>query len=305
MVTAPEITAEEHPVCTVVDVEVDRGRPEDVACGYEGRSDRVGDPKRLVVGSGRQQLERGLGIGRGVQGERRVVPAEAAFVRESSLLLVNVCAVGEQDLAEVAGSSCRMDRAGESVTDEAGEPATVVDVGVREHDGIDGVRVDRKRVPVAPSELAHALEEASVDHHAASAVVDDEAAAGDGAGGAEESQQRGGHIAHARASTSSQRLAGCGSLTIITGHVACRMNPEVTLPSVSRDSPLRPWEDATISDACIRSAKSGIETAGCPSWSSSNSTRCPDLARQVVSESRCVHAVDHVSARGRSARSGR
>src|SRR5262245_56385262 len=61
---------------------------------------------------------------------------------------------------------------------------------VREHDGVDGLRIDRKRLPVPLAQLLQSLEQAAVDEDALSTRLEQMFRSGDGARGAEKRERR-------------------------------------------------------------------------------------------------------------------
>ncbi len=73
----------------------------------------------------------------------------------------------------------------------AGQAARVVDMGMREDDGVDVPCGDGQRLPVALAQLLASLEETAVDEHPLAVVLEEELGARDGARRAEE--VNGGH----------------------------------------------------------------------------------------------------------------
>jgi hypothetical protein len=121
----------------------------DSVCHFDGRVEGDGPEERKGVGC----------VVRCVQRECRVVLGETAFVGEACLFLLDVGGVGEEDRAEFARLAGREDRPAIATTDQSGEPAAVVDVGVRDDDGVDGGRIDREGLPVRQSVAFGALEQ--------------------------------------------------------------------------------------------------------------------------------------------------
>ena len=68
---------------------------------------------------------------------------------------------------------------------QSGKVAAVVDVGVGEHDRVNGVGRYRERRPVLEPELLAALEQSAVDHDPATSGLDERLAAGDRPGAPE------------------------------------------------------------------------------------------------------------------------
>jgi hypothetical protein len=71
------------------------------------------------------------------------------------------------------------------VLDEHRQPAAAVEVRMADHDGIDGLHIDRQRLPVALAVQLQALEQAAVEQEARTTDLDQMLRAGDAVGGAE------------------------------------------------------------------------------------------------------------------------
>ena len=122
---------------------------------------------------------------------KNILIAVLALIGKTRLFLLEVCGVREEDLTEFTGGGRGDDGAREPVTGEAGQPTTVIDVGVGHDHGIDGGGVDRERLPVGQPVALRSLEHPGIDEHRCPTRAHQEAAAGDGAGRSEELQ--GGH----------------------------------------------------------------------------------------------------------------
>ena len=90
------------------------------------------------------------------------MPGVAVLVRLPRVFLLQPPRVGEDDATEILRARRAEHAAAESARDEPREVAGVVHVGVGEHDRVDGGRVDRQGIPVAPPQLAQTLEQAAV-----------------------------------------------------------------------------------------------------------------------------------------------
>ncbi|MCU0272382.1 MAG: hypothetical protein MUE34_04035 [Acidimicrobiales bacterium] len=169
-----------------VDVEQDRGGPEDVAGRHELGLDPGGDRAPLPVG---QRLELGegpLGVVGGVERQGGPVLAVPALVGEAGLLLLQMGGVEEEHAAETDGARGGEDRTAEAVADDGRQVPGVVDVGVGQDDGVEAPRRHREGLPVALPQLLEPLEEATVDQDPGPTGVDEEPAARHRAGAAEE-----------------------------------------------------------------------------------------------------------------------
>mgnify|MGYP000564940003 CR=1 FL=1 len=89
-----------------------------------------------------------------------MVLAEAALVGEASLFLLEVGGVGQQHAEQARGRRRAEDRALETLSDQAGKPARVIDVGVGQDDRVHLVSRSREGFPVEAPEFGRALEEA-------------------------------------------------------------------------------------------------------------------------------------------------
>ena len=79
------------------------------------------------------------------------------------VLLLQVCAVAENDLTERARVGCGVGRTDESVASQCGKVPGVVEMCVCQDDVGDARRVNAEGLPVAATYGAKALEEAAVD----------------------------------------------------------------------------------------------------------------------------------------------
>lgn len=61
-------------------------------------------------------------------------------------------AVRQQDVAQLGRALRAVDGTPKAIADQQRQVAAVIDVGMRENDGINVVRVDGQRVPVAQSQ---------------------------------------------------------------------------------------------------------------------------------------------------------
>ena len=94
------------------------------------------------------------------------MPGVAAAIRLRGIFFLQLGGVGQHDLREVGGARCAEDAAAEAAGDEPRQPADVIEVRVRQHERVDGCRIDRQRLPVALAQFLEPLEHAAVDEHA-------------------------------------------------------------------------------------------------------------------------------------------
>ena len=108
---------------------------------------RVADTRRelkiAMVGHGPEERQRAFGVLHGVERRGEAVRKAVrlamlhALIEELGVLLLNVGGVAQHPIAQVDGSRRGVNGAMEPVLYEGGEVAAVIDVGVREHDGVD------------------------------------------------------------------------------------------------------------------------------------------------------------------------
>ena len=99
------------------------------------------------------------------------------------VLLLQLRGVVENDLGDLASGVNAVNRPAKSSLDEERKAAAVVEMAVREEDGVDLAGLEREGFPVELRDLPAALEQAAVDEDAAAAGLDAVTAPGDGEGG--------------------------------------------------------------------------------------------------------------------------
>ena len=187
----------------------------------------------LPNGDGLEPRQRFGGILFGVERQRRVMLAEAALVRELRVLFLQVRGVGQHQLAQVGRAAGAVHRALEALRDEPRQPAGVIDVRVRQDDGVDRLGRDRQRRPVALPQLLQALEQSAVEQDALAIDLEQMLGAGHRAGGSEKRQR--GHASydrwldHARDCNSRHRL----SLSAARGRRGPVRTPRDAAPTAS------------------------------------------------------------------------
>src|SRR5690606_26518173 len=83
------------------------------------------------------------------------------------IFFLQVPAIGQQNLAQIKRRRRAIDLPAEALLDQARDVATVVQVGMGEHDRIERSRIKRKVFPVAQAQGLVALEQATVDEDVA------------------------------------------------------------------------------------------------------------------------------------------
>ena len=126
----------------------------------EGRTNAGDDVEWRIVGQADHALCRRHGVTHRVE---RFSDFLASTCQELGVLLLDVCRVGQHHGAEVAGGGGAIDRAGVAVASEQRKPAGVIDVCVREHDGVDLLDWNRELEILLTGLIAPALKHAAVE----------------------------------------------------------------------------------------------------------------------------------------------
>lgn len=168
----------------------DARRAEHVARRREHHTDASADLDLLAVGSRPEPGDGLVGVRHGVERQRRVVPGVPAGAGVLRVTLVQVRAVPQHDRRQRVRSRRQPHRSAEPVAHQHREVPAVVQVGMRDDNGVEGVRWHGERLPVEASPAPLPLVEAAVDEEAMTAVLQQERAAGHGPGTAQEREDR-------------------------------------------------------------------------------------------------------------------
>ena len=103
-------------------------------------------------------------------------------VGKFGVFFLDVPTVGQQDVAQVAGSRSGVDATSETFAHQQGHIAAVVQVSMGQDDGIDLGCGLGQRVPVAQAQLLVTLEQTTVHQHAFAIMLDAVFGTSDGAG---------------------------------------------------------------------------------------------------------------------------
>jgi hypothetical protein len=147
----PSDVAREHEaprLAVPLHVERDGGRAQDVPGPPEGRPKARQKAHRLPVLEPVHALGGPRALLRRVERQRRRVLRGPPRVVVGGLLLLEVAGVRQHDPRQVGRAPRRRDLPLEAVLDQPGQIAGVVDVGVREGDGVDPRGVDGQSLPV-------------------------------------------------------------------------------------------------------------------------------------------------------------
>src|SRR5690606_8122115 len=162
----------------------DRGT-DDVAGVAEAAAHGTVRDQVAVVVHGLDLRQAGRDVARGVDGLRFLdLPTPGCA---PGVAFLDMGAVGQHHPEQVGGGGGRVDGAAETVADELGQQAAVVDVCVGQQDEVDRCRVERETGVVASGGVGTALEHAAVDQETGRRRFHQETGAGDLARPAEES----------------------------------------------------------------------------------------------------------------------
>ena len=183
---AAEVAAEDDRLRRIGEFDHDRSSAEQVAHRHEADFHPRDDRHRAVVAHGLQLRQRAPRVGDAIEGLRRIVLRVMALVGPPRVFFLEVRRVHEDQVREILRAARAEHATPEALLDKPRQVPDVIQMRVREHDGIDGVGLDRQVVPIAPAQLVAALEEAAVHKHAVAAGLDEMPRPGDGARRAEE-----------------------------------------------------------------------------------------------------------------------
>jgi hypothetical protein len=106
------------------------------------------------------------------------------------VLFLNARRVRKDQGAQLSSAGGAEDRSAKPLGDKPRQVTAVIEVRVRQNDGIDSRRVDRKRPPIPIPQLLETLKETAVDQNSAIIHVEQMLRAGDGTGGPKKRQRR-------------------------------------------------------------------------------------------------------------------
>ena len=144
---------------------------------------------RAFVTDGLQQRHRAAGVPDREQRQRGLVPGVALAIGSLGVLFLQLRSVFEHDPGEVFGRRRTPDPSLETLCDQPRQKAAVIEVRVRENHRLDGIRPDRKRLPVSLTEILQSLKEATIDEQPSPVHLEQVLGSGDGARRAEKSQR--------------------------------------------------------------------------------------------------------------------
>ena len=114
--------------------------------------------------------------------------AVSVFVGVAGFLLLQVRRVRQHDGAQVARARRAEDASSKSLRHETRQVAAVIEMGMRQHHGVEARRVNGKGRPVALPQFLEPLKQAAIHEDAAAAQIDQMLRAGDRAGRSQKRQ---------------------------------------------------------------------------------------------------------------------
>ena len=117
------------------------------------------------------------------------MPGISLFVGSLRVLLLKARRVGQDQRAEISRRRRREHLAAEALSDEPRQVAAVIEMGVRQNDGVDASGIDGERRPVPETELFETLKETAVDENAVLAEIEEMLRSRDRSGGAKEGER--------------------------------------------------------------------------------------------------------------------
>jgi hypothetical protein len=102
--------------------------------------------------------------------------------------------VGQDDAGELSRRGRAEDAPAKALTDESRQVARVIEMGVRQHDGVDRVGTHGKGLPISLPQLLQSLEQAAIDENSLASVLEKVFGSRDGARGTEKRQRHEGEV---------------------------------------------------------------------------------------------------------------
>lgn len=171
----------------IFDVQDDLSGAEDVTGIDKGEGHAFSDREGAMIANGDELAEDVFSVDEIITGsEQGLVLAFAVFVQPLDVHLMDVSGIRKHDAAQVAGGRGGVNVTVEAVVVQLGEITAVVDVGVREHDAVDRLRVKRELTIALHGFCTATLVEAAVEQDPLAIDFNQVLGAGGGAGGAAE-----------------------------------------------------------------------------------------------------------------------
>lgn len=140
----------------------DRRGPENMTGRMQSKRE-IADLSVFAEGQRTKLFEGSFGIFSGVERQGRLVFRESLAIRVERIFFLNMGGIGQQDFAELRRWSSCVYGTLEAFSHEQREQSAVVDMGMREKDGVDRSRIDLHGSPIADSERLDALIQPAID----------------------------------------------------------------------------------------------------------------------------------------------
>jgi hypothetical protein len=88
------------------------------------------------------------------------------FVSEACFFLLKMRGIGQQDVSQIDGRWSGIYRALETLRNEPRQVSGVIDMRMREDDGIDGSWINWRSLPISQSQIFRTLKHAAVQQNA-------------------------------------------------------------------------------------------------------------------------------------------
>lgn len=154
----------------------------DLDAGHDRHGALVADRLELRERPGRVYLR--------IQGQRGMMLRVPTPVGGTGVFFLDPRRVGKHERAQVLRRRRAEDAAAESLRNEPGQEAAMVQMRVGQDDRVDAGRVERQGGPVPKAKLLQALEQSAVDEHTMVADIQQMFGAGDRTGGSKKRQRR-------------------------------------------------------------------------------------------------------------------
>lgn len=134
---------------------------------------------RLPVRDGLRQTQRGISVFDGVQRKSGFVSRPMVLVAKACLFFLKVSGVRKENPQEIDRCGRAIDHAAKSLIDEPRKITGMVNVCVRQHDGIDRPWINRRRIPIPEPQLLQPLEKTAINQDPLSRRLEQKLRSGD------------------------------------------------------------------------------------------------------------------------------
>ncbi len=128
----------------------------------------------LAAAGDAKHFHRLLDVGGDVERQGRLVLRVAFAIGVFGVLLLALGRVEHDQLGELAGRLSGVDRPKVALADDPRQVAGVVEVGVREDDGLECLDVERRGGPIEQSQRLESLEQPAIHEHSRGARLEEE-----------------------------------------------------------------------------------------------------------------------------------